>query len=126
MVKLEMNNRKQWRIQDCPEGGRFCPKNLMTFFNRHTLDFTCTCPYVSFKLNSSEPVYYSNLPFHVTLDIQAVHLTKFSPLPTRIASKNFFVSEGGSSEPNEPPPGSALENNNKKLCYRRGQRVGHA
>ena len=37
-----------------------------------------------------------------------VHLTKFSSLPTRIASKNFFVSGASSSEPNEPlPPGSA-------------------
>jgi len=55
------------------------PKNLMTFFSRHTLNLT--------PLNLSP---LPNLPFHVPY---TVHLTKFTPLPTRIASKIFF-SEG--------------------------------
>jgi len=56
-------------------------------------------------LNSTLPsitcLYYTNLPFHVTLD-GSPH--QISPLPTRIASKSCFVSDtGDSSEPNEPP-----------------------
>ena len=72
----------------------------MTFFSRHTLD-----AHIRFKLDSSKPVsslYYPNLPFHVTLD-GSPH--QIQPLPYKNCFKKF-VSEGGLSEPNEPP-GSA-------------------
>ena len=72
----------------------------MTFFSRHTLD-----AHIRFKLNSCKTV--STTPTSLFMSPYTVHLTKFSPLPTRIALKNFFVSERGTSEPNNPL-GSAL------------------
>ena len=54
------------------------------FPSHQTLD-----AHVSFKLNSSKPV--CTTPTSVFMPPYTVHLTKFSPLPTRIASKNFSL-----------------------------------
>ena len=75
----------QWRIQHSPEGFVFLPKRSDDLFSRYTLD-----AHIRFKLNSSKPV--------------SPH--QIQPPPYKNCSKNFFVSERGSSEPNEPP-GSA-------------------
>ena len=68
-------------------GGLFsCPEHLMTFFSRHTLDISIC------KLNCSKPV--STTPTSHLMSPQTVHLTKFSPLPTRIASKKISSARG--------------------------------
>ena len=42
----------QWRMQDCPEGGRFlAEKKSDDLFSRHTLD-----AHIRFKPNFSKPV----------------------------------------------------------------------
>jgi len=69
----------------------------MTFFSRHR----CISVLNSTLLKPVSTIQTS----HVTLYM--VHLIKFSPLSTRIASTKFLCLWGGSSGPNEPP-GSAL------------------
>ena len=78
----------QWRIQDCPEGGRFLAQKILWHFSVVT----------RFKLNFSK-VPQPPFPFHVTLDGSPHQIQ-----PNKNCFQKISLSQRGGVRPNPTNP----------------------